>query len=78
MEEKIDNKIKVLRAERNLTQEELAKMVGVTRQTINHIENNIYVPSLGLAFEIARIFNKKVDEVFKYKIKNGEENEENY
>ncbi len=61
------NKIKVLRAEHNLTQEELAENVGVTRQTIISIEKEKYEPSLSLAFRLVRYFNKNIEEVFLYK-----------
>ncbi|HPX51857.1 MAG TPA: helix-turn-helix transcriptional regulator [Candidatus Pacearchaeota archaeon] len=60
------NKIKILRAERGITQEELAEAVNVTRQTIIAIEKNKYVPSLELAFRIARYFDKGIEEVFEY------------
>jgi len=60
------NKIKILRAERGITQEELAEAVKVTRQTIIAIEKNKYVPSLELAFKIAKYFNKNIEEVFEY------------
>lgn len=60
------NRIKVFRAERNMTQEELARRVGVVRQTILSIENNKYVPSLDLAFRIARVFDAHIEEVFQY------------
>jgi len=60
----ISNKIKELRARSNLTQEELAQKVGVTRQTIISIEKNEYVPSLLLGMKIARMFNLPVEEVF--------------
>lgn len=60
------NKIKTYRAEKNLTQEELALKVGVTRQTIIAIEKEKYVPSLELAFKIARFFDKEIEEVFQY------------
>lgn len=60
------NSIRVLRAVAGLTQEELANEVGVTRQTILSIEKNKYVPSLELAFKIARRFQKDVEEVFQY------------
>lgn len=60
------NKIKVLRAERGITQEELADAVEVTRQTIVAIEKSKYVPSLGLAFRIAKYFDKNIEEVFEY------------
>lgn len=60
------NRIKVFRAERNMTQEALARRVGVVRQTILSIENNRYVPSLDLAFRIARVFDAHIEEVFQY------------
>ncbi|PIQ68392.1 MAG: transcriptional regulator [Candidatus Taylorbacteria bacterium CG11_big_fil_rev_8_21_14_0_20_46_11] len=62
----INNKIKICRAEHNLTQEELAQKTGVTRQTIIAVEKNKYVPSLELAFKIAGAFKKKIEEVFFY------------
>ena len=52
------------RAINNLTQEQLANMVSVTRQTINAIELKKFVPSTVLALKICRVFNKSVDEVF--------------
>jgi putative transcriptional regulator len=58
------NKIKVERAVNNLTQEQLADLVSVTRQTINAIELKKFVPSTVLALKICKIFNKRVDEVF--------------
>jgi len=58
------NRIKVGRAELNITQEELAKRVGVSRQTINSIEKNRYVPSTVLALKISRIFDLSVNEIF--------------
>lgn len=58
------NKIKVERAIHGLTQEELANKVSVTRQTINAMEANKYVPSTVLALKIARLFNKPVEEIF--------------
>lgn len=60
------NKIKMLRAEKGITQEELAEAVEVTRQTIVAIEKSKYVPSLGLAFRIAKYFDKNIEEVFEY------------
>jgi putative transcriptional regulator len=60
------NKIKVFRAMNDLTQEDLAQAIGVTRQTILAIEKGKYVPSLDLAFKIARNFNVTVEEVFQY------------
>ncbi|MFA4859626.1 helix-turn-helix transcriptional regulator [Methanoregula sp.] len=60
------NKIKVFRAMHDLTQEDLARAIGVTRQTILAIEKGKYVPSLDLAFRIARHFNVTIEEVFTY------------
>lgn len=58
------NKMKIHRAIGNLTQEELAKKVGVSRQTINAMEANKYVPSAVLAMKIAVIFNENVENIF--------------
>jgi putative transcriptional regulator len=63
------NKIKVYRAEKNLTQETLAEKLGVTRQTILAIEKEKYDPSLELAFKIASQFNVKIENVFIYDLK---------
>jgi putative transcriptional regulator len=60
------NRIKVFRAMHDLTQEDLAQAIGVTRQTILAIEKGKYVPSLDLAFRIARHFNVTIEEVFHY------------
>ena len=58
------NRLRVLRAERNWSQMELGLRVGVSRQAINAIETGKYDPSLPLAMKIARIFDKRVEEVF--------------
>jgi putative transcriptional regulator len=58
------NNIRVERAIKNITQAELAETVGVSRQTINTIESNKYVPSTVLALKISRVFNKPLEEVF--------------
>lgn len=58
------NTIKIERAIVGLTQEDLAKRVGVTRQTINAMELNKYVPSTVLAIRVAKVFNKTVEEIF--------------
>jgi putative transcriptional regulator len=58
--------MRVLRAEREWTQAQLAAQVGVTRQTINSIEKARFHPNLRLAFRIARVFGKRVAEVFIY------------
>ncbi len=60
------NKIKVFRAMHDLTQEDLAQAIGVTRQTILAIEKGKYVPSLDLAFRISRRFSVNIEEVFQY------------
>jgi len=62
----INNRVKVWRAEFNLTQEDLAKKVGVTRQTIIAVEQNKYVPSLELAFKITKVFKQPIENVFNY------------
>ncbi len=58
------NNIKVERAIKDLTQEELANKVSVSRQTINAMESNKYVPSTVLALKIAKVFNKSVEQIF--------------
>ncbi|ALS23112.1 MULTISPECIES: helix-turn-helix transcriptional regulator [Paenibacillus] len=62
------NKLNVLRAEKKWTQQDLAKKVGVSRQTIASIEANRYNPSLILAFEISFVFDKELQEVFQYEL----------
>ncbi len=58
------NSLRVERAIKNITQGELAELIGVSRQTINTIESNKYVPSTVLALKIARVFGKPVEEIF--------------
>jgi len=58
------NNIRVERAIKNITQAELAELIGVSRQTINTIESNRYVPSTILALKIARVFGKPAEEIF--------------
>lgn len=58
------NRLRVLRAEHNLTQEELANQLGVSRQTVNAVETEKYDPSLPLAFKMARLFGKPIEEIF--------------
>ncbi|MDD3621233.1 MAG: helix-turn-helix transcriptional regulator [Methanofollis sp.] len=60
----MNNKLKVYRALHDLTQEQLAVALGVTRQTIIAIEKKKYDPSLDLAFKIARYFNVTIEEIF--------------
>ena len=64
---RIENQIRRLRFDHGeMTQQELADRVGCTRQTIVLLEKSRYVPSLSLAFEIARVFDQRIDEVFRY------------
>jgi putative transcriptional regulator len=65
------NKLRVYRAMHDLTQEQLADKIGVSRQTVIAIESDKYLPSLGLALKIARFFKVKVEDIFTYE---GEEN----
>jgi putative transcriptional regulator len=58
------NRLKVLRAERNWSQEELAQRLDVSRQTVNAIEREKYDPSLPLAFKIAAVFELTIEQVF--------------
>ncbi len=66
------NRLRELREERGLTQEELAKALGVTRQTIIAIEKGRYDPSLRLAFKMARFFNVEIEDIFIYEGENDE------
>ncbi|HOX36339.1 MAG TPA: helix-turn-helix transcriptional regulator [Methanoregulaceae archaeon] len=58
------NKIKVYRAMHDMTQEELAELLRVTRRTVNSIERGKYNPSIEVAFRIAKLFNIPVEEIF--------------
>lgn len=58
------NNLKALRAERNWSQADLADRLNVSRQTVNAIETEKYDPSLPLAFSIAKLFGKKIEEIF--------------
>jgi putative transcriptional regulator len=58
------NRLRVLRAERNWSQAELADQLGVSRQTVNAIENGKYDPSLPLAFKMAVLFEMPIEEIF--------------
>lgn len=62
--QELSNQIKVQRAIKNITQEELAVQIGVTRKTINTIETGKFVPSTILAIKMARFFEIKVEELF--------------
>lgn len=58
------NKLKIERAIKDITQEKLAKMIGVSRQTVNSIEKGRYIPSTTLALKISEVFEKTVNEIF--------------
>ena len=58
------NRLKVLRAERNWTQADLAAALGVSRQTVNAIEKQKFDPSLPLAFKTARLFELTIEDIF--------------
>lgn len=58
------NRIKVLRAEKNLSQDELSKSIEVSRQTINAVENGKFNPSVKMALKMSKIFNCTVEEIF--------------
>jgi len=58
------NNIRIERAFKNITQAQLAELINVSRQTINTIESNRYVPSTILALKIARVFGKPLEEIF--------------
>ena len=60
------NELKVFRAKHDLTQQDLAEKVGVTRQTIISIEKGRYEPSLSLAFKLAKYFEVQIEEIFSY------------
>lgn len=64
MDAKLTNRLRVARAERELSQEDLAKLVGVTRQTISSIETGQYCPSTLLAFLLAKRLQKRVEDLF--------------
>ncbi|MDH3267974.1 MAG: helix-turn-helix transcriptional regulator [Ignavibacteria bacterium] len=64
MKKKLKNTIKVFRAMNDLTQEDLSKLVGVTRKTINTIENGVYVPSTYLALKLAAVLGTTVEKIF--------------
>lgn len=66
------NRIRVLRAERRWSQAELAERLGVSRQTVNAVENDKYDPALSLAFRISRIFDASLEDVFQYEDDGGD------
>jgi putative transcriptional regulator len=60
----MNNRLKVLRAERDWSQADLAERLGVSRQTVNALETGRYDPSLPLAFRIARVFDQPIEAIF--------------
>ena len=60
----VKNRIRVLRAERDWSQAEVADRLGIARQTVNALEAGKYAPSLPLAFKISRLFEKPVEDIF--------------
>jgi putative transcriptional regulator len=60
----MNNRLKVLRAERDWSQAHLADLLGVSRQTVNALETGRYDPSLPLAFKIARVFDQPIESIF--------------
>ncbi|WP_444997614.1 helix-turn-helix transcriptional regulator [Aliikangiella sp. IMCC44359] len=63
-EEQLENRIKELRTKFNYTQAELASLVGVTRKTINTVENKVFIPSTILALKLAKVLAVPVEEIF--------------
>jgi putative transcriptional regulator len=61
----VKNRLRVLRAEREWSQADLAERLGVSRQTVNAIETGKYDPSLPLAFKIARLFGSRIEDIFR-------------
>lgn len=62
---RLKNTLKVQRARKNLTQGELAELVGVTRKTINTVENGVYIPSTYLALKLSQVLDATVEELFR-------------
>lgn len=60
------NKLRVYRAMHNLTQEQMAEKLGITRQTVIAIESDKYLPSLNLAFKMAKLFKVSIEDIFAY------------
>jgi putative transcriptional regulator len=68
MSPSVRNRVKEFRSERGWTQQQLAETVGVSRQSINSIERNRYVPSLELALTFSKVFGSSTDEIFRLEI----------
>lgn len=71
----LKNRLKVARAEKNLSQEQLAALAGVTRQTISSIETGQYCPTAKLALVLSRILGKKFEDLFYFEEENDHEKE---
>lgn len=71
-EKMLDNTLKVQRAKKDLTQEQLADLVGVTRKTINTVENKKYIPSTYLALKLSQVLEVTVEELFQIIDEEGE------
>ena len=67
-----DSKIHIYRATKRMTQQELANLVGVSRQTIMQLEKNRYNPSMLLAYSIAKVFNVTIEDLFDFKEKEND------
>jgi putative transcriptional regulator len=68
----VKNRLRVLRAERDWSQADLAEQLGVSRQTVNAIETGKYDPSLPLAFKIAQVFDQPIEVIFQPETENPE------
>jgi len=62
----LKTRLKEFRAKHDMNQQTLAKLVGVRRETIGHLERGTYSPSLKLAWDIAKVFNVSIEEIFRY------------
>ncbi len=62
----LKTRLKEFRAKHNMSQETLARLVGVRRETIGHLERGNYNPSLKLAWDISKVFNVSIEEIFQY------------
>jgi putative transcriptional regulator len=65
----VENRLRVLRAERNWSQAELGGRLGVSRQAVNAIETGKYDPSLPLAFKLARLFDMRIEDIFQDQVR---------
>jgi len=70
----VKNRLEEIRKQRGIRQEDLAAVLGVSRQTIGSLENGRYNPSILLAFKIARYFHMPIEEIFIYEEEQNEEN----